>query len=159
MSKWPTADDDQTIMSARGDGKRSPESKNNNLNRALQQLMDCGLLWCFYSDGTHSLQSIHCWDTSLQMVWKWAHDYLIWVFGWTIGLSHRAPASQQRNWFVQLCIDHTRRSWGLWSLLSAAEAWCWDIDLSSHDSLWSTHTSLLWLVQGNLRCFQGQSLG
>ncbi len=37
----------------------------------LQMLTDglewCGLLWCFlsdsHSDGTHSLQSIHCWDT------------------------------------------------------------------------------------------------
>ncbi len=31
----------------------------------------CGLLWCFlldsHSDGTHSLQSIHCWDTDAVM--------------------------------------------------------------------------------------------
>ncbi len=41
----------------------------------------CGLLWCFiscldsHSDGTHSLQSIHCWDTDavthfLQIWWR-----------------------------------------------------------------------------------------
>ncbi len=26
----------------------------------------CGLLWCLYSDGTHSLQSIHFWDTDAE---------------------------------------------------------------------------------------------
>ncbi len=34
------------------------------------KLMDCVLLWCFYSDGTHSLQSIHCSDTFLQTWWR-----------------------------------------------------------------------------------------
>ncbi len=44
----------------------------------LQMLTDglewCGLLWLFlsdsHSDGTHSLQSIHCWDTFLQTWWR-----------------------------------------------------------------------------------------
>ncbi len=45
-----------------------------------------GLLWCFYSDGTHSLQSIHCWDTFLQthsswsrMILKMSADLNVWL--------------------------------------------------------------------------------
>ncbi len=43
------------------------------LNRMLTDGLEwCGLLWCFlsdsYSDGTHSLQCIHCWDTDADAV-------------------------------------------------------------------------------------------
>ncbi len=37
-----------------------------------------GVLWCFYSDGTHSLQSIHYWDTFLQTWWRHTHPDLGW---------------------------------------------------------------------------------
>ncbi len=68
-----------------------------------------GVLWIIvmflsdsHSDGTHSLQSIHCWDTDAethfyksneetnsswsQIAWGWAHVQHIFVFGWTIPL-------------------------------------------------------------------------
>ncbi len=56
-----------------------------------------------HSDGTHSLQSIHCWDTDAEthfsksdeetnsstsrMAWVWAHFQHIFIFGWTVSLS------------------------------------------------------------------------
>ncbi len=59
-----------------------------------------------HSDGTHSLQSIHCWDTDAmlhfsksdeetnsstsRMTRGWAHFQLIFIFGWTIlSMRHR----------------------------------------------------------------------
>ncbi len=82
----------------------------------LKTLTD-GLEWCgllvdycdvfiscldSHSDGTHSLQSIHCWDTdavthfsksdeetnssSSWMDWGWVYFQLIFIFGWTIPL-------------------------------------------------------------------------
>ncbi len=61
-----------------------------------------GVLWIIvmflsdsHSDGTHSLQSIHCWNTFLQiwwetnsstswMAWGWVNYQQISIFGWTI---------------------------------------------------------------------------
>ncbi len=53
-----------------------------------------------HSDGTHSLQSIHCWDSDAMlhfsksdeetnsstswMTWEWTHLQQIFIFGWTI---------------------------------------------------------------------------
>ncbi len=63
-----------------------------------------GLLCCFFvlflsdshSDGTHSLQSIHYWDTFLQIWWKnkliLISDDKIFLFGWTIALSSNSPS-------------------------------------------------------------------
>ncbi len=63
----------------------------------------CGLLWCFiscldsHSDGTHSLQSIHCWasDVMLHFSKKQTHLHLEWSEGedifitrWTIPSVH-----------------------------------------------------------------------
>ncbi len=55
-----------------------------------------------HSDGTHSLQGIHCWDTDAEthfyksdeetnsstswMAWGWVHFQWILIFGWTIPL-------------------------------------------------------------------------
>ncbi len=41
-----------------------------------------GVLWCFYSDGTHSLQSIHRWDTFFQTWRRNTHLYLEHIFIW-----------------------------------------------------------------------------
>ncbi len=68
-------------------------------------LESCGLLRCFiscldsHSDGTHSLQRIHCWasDAMLHfpkpdeetnsstswMIWRWGHFQLIQMYRWT----------------------------------------------------------------------------
>ncbi len=74
----------------------------------------CGLLFCFYqlfdshSDGTHSLQSIHCWDTDAMlhfsksdeetnsstswMIWRWSHFQQSFIFGWTFPLNFHTQA-------------------------------------------------------------------
>ncbi len=55
-----------------------------------------------HSDGTHSLQSIHCWDTDAEthfykpdedtnsstswMTWRWARFQQMLIFGWTFSL-------------------------------------------------------------------------
>ncbi len=58
-----------------------------------------GVLWIivmfYHSDGTHSLQSIDCWDISTNLMKKQTHPDLWWsegehiysyvfIFGWTI---------------------------------------------------------------------------
>ncbi len=83
----------------------------------LLKMLTDGLEWCgllvdycdvfiscldSHSDGTHSLQSIHCWDSDAMLhfsksdeetnsstswiAWGWAHFHLISIFGWTIPL-------------------------------------------------------------------------
>ncbi len=69
----------------------------------IDGLERCGLLvllWCFYqlldshSDGTHSLQRIHCWasdgmqrnSSKSLMVWWGIHFQLFVIVGWTIPL-------------------------------------------------------------------------
>ncbi len=74
-----------------------------DLFQLLSEVEWCGLLWCFYqlfdshSDGTHSLQSIHCWDTDAEthfykpdeetnsswswMTWGGAHFQHTLIFG------------------------------------------------------------------------------
>ncbi len=75
-----------------------------------------------HSDGTHSLQSIHCWDTDAMlhfsksdeetnsstswMIWGWVNINQIFIFGWTISLNWR-----ERMYISLLC--RTESNWDL----------------------------------------------
>ncbi len=101
-------------------------ARSNSLNDVLMEFLTDmqllktltdGLEWCgllvdycdvfisclgSHSDGTHSLQKIHCWDSDAMlhfsksdeetnsstywMAWGWVYFQLIFIFGWTITL-------------------------------------------------------------------------
>ncbi len=67
---------------------------------------------CLDSDGTHSLQSIHCWDTDAMLHFSksdegihlstslaWGEIHLEWIFivGWTLILMLDSPSKSQIN--------------------------------------------------------------
>ncbi len=86
-----------------------------------------GVLWCFYSDGTHSLQSIHYWDTFLQTWPRHTHPDLRWSWEWTHFLLNFYMCST--SWFSDLwrwagCFD----SWWIKTMVlrnHCQSLWCW----------------------------------
>ncbi len=115
----------------------------------LLQMLTDGLEWCglfvdycdvfiscldSHSDGTHSLQSIHCWDTDAEthfyksdeetnsswswMNWGWVDFQQTFIFGWTIPLNcnvieqvklykPRKPKIRTRWWWSRSCRPET----------------------------------------------------
>ncbi len=74
----------------------------------------CDVFISSHSDGTHSLQSIHCWDTDAETHFWWRNK-LRWTegeqisvfFGWAVSLSTRC-----RDVGVFMCILESRSCFG-----------------------------------------------
>ncbi len=76
-----------------------------------------------HSDGTHSLQSIHCWDTdavihfsksdeetnssSSWMAWGWAHFQQMFIFKWTSLLSYLTLCIEVCSSVNVMCVSMT----------------------------------------------------
>ncbi len=74
----------------------------------------CDVFISSHSDGTHSLQSIHCWDTDAETHFWWRNklrwtegEQIFSVFGWAVSLSTRC-----RDVGVFMCILESRSCFG-----------------------------------------------
>jgi len=69
----------------------------------VKNILILDIVWCFYSDGTHSLQSIHCWDTDAFLNTWWRNTHL-----WRPESVH--ILSKCRFVLGERCILHTTHS-------------------------------------------------